>query len=353
MNNDLTFFTNEPENSLYERFNKILKKNTQFFDVLVGYFRASGFYLLQDSLDNVEKTRILIGINTDKQVLEMFQDSQGEIKEMNFSNIEAINQYKQVLQNEFEKSEDIEEVESGVNKFIKMLKDGRLELRIYTKQQIHAKIYIMKDYEDSPDYGRVITGSSNFSQNGLVDNLEFNVELKNSSDVKFAQEKFEELWRESIEINQACVDTIENKTWIKSDITPYEMYVKFLYEYFKEEINDDQLDNNDKFRVYPDGFKPLQYQKDAVIQAKRMLEKHNGIFISDVVGLGKTYICALLAQELPGRKLILCPPVLKEYWENVMYSFQTPARVESVGKLDKILEEGSNSKILFPINKFL
>ena len=210
MNNDLTFFTNEPENSLYERFNKILKKNTQFFDVLVGYFRASGFYLLQDSLDNVEKTRILIGINTDKQVLEMFQDSQGEIKEMNFSNIEAINQYKQVLQNEFEKSEDIEEVESGVNKFIKMLKDGRLELRIYTKQQIHAKIYIMKDYEDSPDYGRVITGSSNFSQNGLVDNLEFNVELKNSSDVKFAQEKFEELWRESIEINQACVDTIKH-----------------------------------------------------------------------------------------------------------------------------------------------
>lgn len=340
MNNDLTFFTNEPENSLYERFNKILKKNTQFFDVLVGYFRASGFYLLQDSLDNVEKTRILIGINTDKQVLEMFQDSQGEIKEMNLSNIEAINQYKQVLQNEFEKSEDIEEVESGVNKFIKMLKDGRLELRIYTKQQIHAKIYIMKDYEDSPDYGRVITGSSNFSQNGLINNLEFNVELKNSSDVKFAQEKFDDLWRESIEINQACIDTIENKTWIKSDITPYEMYVKFLYEYFKEEINDDQLDNNDKFKVYPDGFKPLQYQKDAVIQAKRMLEKHNGIFISDVVGLGKTYICALLAQELPGRKLILCPPVLKEYWENVMYSFQIPARVESVGKLDKIVEEG-------------
>ena len=78
----------------------------------------------------------------------------------------------------------------------------------------------------------------------------------------------------------------------------------------KEEINDDQLDNDDKFRAFPDGFKPLQYQKDAVIQAKRMLEKHNGIFISDVVGLGKTYICALLAQELPGRKLILCPPVL-------------------------------------------
>ena len=61
--NDLTFFTNEPERNLYDRFNKILKRDTQFFDMLVGYFRASGFYLLQDALDNVEKTRILIGIN--------------------------------------------------------------------------------------------------------------------------------------------------------------------------------------------------------------------------------------------------------------------------------------------------
>ena len=42
--NDLTFFTNEPERDLYARFNKILRSNTQFFDVLVGYFRTSGFY---------------------------------------------------------------------------------------------------------------------------------------------------------------------------------------------------------------------------------------------------------------------------------------------------------------------
>ena len=64
IHNDLKFFTNEPERNLYDRFNKILKRDTEFFDVLVGYFRASGFYLLQDVLDNVSKTRILIGINT-------------------------------------------------------------------------------------------------------------------------------------------------------------------------------------------------------------------------------------------------------------------------------------------------
>ena len=342
-NNDLTFFTNEPERNLYDRFSKILNRNTQFFDVLVGYFRASGFYLMQDALDKVEKTRILIGINTDKQIVDMFEETQGEIKEFSLSNKESITEYKKELEKEFEKSEDTENVENGVNKFISLLKEGKLEIRIYTKQPIHAKIYIMRDFKDSADFGRVITGSSNFSQSGLVNNLEFNVELKNSADVQFALEKFEELWKESVEVNQECVDTIENKTWVKSDITPYEMYVKFLYEYFKEEINDDLIDSSkDSSRYYPDGFVPLQYQKDAVIQAKRILEKHNGIFISDVVGLGKTYICAMLAQELDHKKLILCPPVLVDYWENVMFNFGVRGvKVESVGKLDKIIEDGT------------
>ena len=52
---------------------------------------------------------------------------------------------------------------------------------------------------------------------------------------------------------------------------------------------------------------------DAVIQAKRIIEKHNGVFISDVVGLGKTYMCALLAKELHGGKLFIVPPVLMDY----------------------------------------
>ena len=44
MTTDLKFFTNEPERDLYSRFATILKSNTQFFDVLVGYFRTSGFF---------------------------------------------------------------------------------------------------------------------------------------------------------------------------------------------------------------------------------------------------------------------------------------------------------------------
>ena len=64
------FYTNEEGNTLYERFNQTLK-NAQYFDSLVGYFRTSGFYRLYKSLDNVEKIRILIGLNIDKQTFDI------------------------------------------------------------------------------------------------------------------------------------------------------------------------------------------------------------------------------------------------------------------------------------------
>ena len=66
MHTDLKFFTNEPERDLYTRFATILKSNTQFFDILVGYFRSSGFFKLYESLENVEKIRVLVGLNVDK-----------------------------------------------------------------------------------------------------------------------------------------------------------------------------------------------------------------------------------------------------------------------------------------------
>ena len=74
-------------------------------------------------------------------------------------------------------------------------------------------------------------------------------------------------------------------------------------------------------------------------QAKRMLAKYNGVFLADVVGLGKTYITALLARELyGGRKFVICPPVLKNYWEEVLRDFGVVVKVVSLGKLDEILD---------------
>ena len=87
----------------------------------------------------------------------------------------------------------------------------------------------------------------------------------------------------------------------------------------------------------------MKYQKQAVIAAKKILETYNGVFLADVVGLGKTYISALLAQQLPGKKLIICPPILKSYWYDTFFEFGIRGfRVESLGKLDDIIANGTD-----------
>ena len=51
----LKFFTNEPERDLYSKFQSLLRGEMNFFDVIVGYFRTSGFFKMCDALNSVEK----------------------------------------------------------------------------------------------------------------------------------------------------------------------------------------------------------------------------------------------------------------------------------------------------------
>ena len=334
------FFTNEPDNDLYTRFSKILQSNTQFFDVLVGYFRTSGFFKMKDALKDVETIRILVGLEVDRFTVKIIDEAKNEIAYERRTEKEGKDIITADIRREFVEAPVEESVESGVRTFIEWLKSGKLQMRLYTEAPLHAKVYIMrKDPSKSDVKGSVITGSSNFSAAGLSNNLEFNVELRDDDDVIFAEKKFEELWAKSVDIKDTYLDAAENKTWLRDDITPYELYLKTLYEFFKEEINadKDKLGND----IMPDDFMRLQYQIDAVVQAKKTLEAHGGVFISDVVGLGKTFICAMLARTLKkGKKLIICPPVIVDYWKQVLLDFDVSATVESLGKLDHLLEKG-------------
>lgn len=348
VDNDLTFFTNEPDRDLYSRFCNILKGHTQFFDILVGYFRTSGFFKLYPAMCDVEKIRILVGLNVDAKTFELIEKS----KEGNlFGGLtikEAKDKLGEAVEEEFADEQPSLDSEQGVRHFIEWLRSGKLEMRMYMEAPIHAKVYVMrKDPEHVPDqYGSVITGSSNFSLAGLQNNLEFNVELKNSHDVKFALSCFEKLWEKSEDISAAYIEAVNARTWLRDDITPYEIYLKTLYEFFKEEINTDKEELAEN--LLPDGYMRLQYQLDAVLQAKKTLEAYNGVFISDVVGLGKTYICAMLAKLLhKGKKLIVCPPVLIDYWNEVLWEFDVAAEVVSLGKLDSVLEKADKYQYIF------
>jgi hypothetical protein len=69
---DTTFFTNEPGYALLDRFKKTLK-HVKYFDVLVGYFRNSGFHQLCESFESIDKIRILVGLNIDQKAYEIIE----------------------------------------------------------------------------------------------------------------------------------------------------------------------------------------------------------------------------------------------------------------------------------------
>ncbi len=351
MQTDHTFFTNEPGRSLLDRFKATLK-DTRYFDILVGYFRSSGFYQLYEDIEPIDKVRILVGLGIDEQSYKTISAYHSQTVIDFESHHNAKKEFQKNLINEIENSKEIDQkLEIGLQKFIEFLqteclnKDEdikqkgngkRLEIKAYPSQNIHAKVYIGRFQPDDRDYGFVITGSSNFSLSGLVANREFNVELRNRVDVEYALDQFNDLWKDAVDISEEFVDAVKNKTWLNDTIKPYELYLKLIYEYLQEDIN-----LQDNFEAFlPDGFMKFQYQEQAVIQALKKLEEYNGVFLADVVGLGKTFIAAQLLQQVRGRILVICPPVLQDYWKESLLEFRVPAEVESLGKLEHIINKG-------------
>ncbi|NMB91976.1 helicase [candidate division WWE3 bacterium] len=340
MSTDTSFITNENNSSLLDRFRTLIK-DTAYFDVLVGYFYSSGFHELYESLETTNKIRILIGIGTSSEVTTFIEKSKQ--LELEYSYSETKTHFENMIFSELENSKDSEAVEKGVYKFIEWLRSGKLEIKAYPTENLHAKLYIMGFKEGDRDVGRVITGSSNFTKSGLVDNLEFNVELSRPEDVSFAQKQFNHLWESAVDVSEKYIETVQQRTWLNDTITPYELYLKFLYEYFKTDLSQSE----ELFYKYiPENFKSLEYQEQAVLNAKRIVEEYGGVFISDVVGLGKTYIASMLAQQLEGRNLVLAPPNLLDErnlgsWRNVFKDFNIPATFESIGSLHKLVAKGT------------
>ena len=211
MSSDLTFLTNEPGKSLRDRFGVLLGKDTRYFDCLVGYFFISGFYKLFPALEKVEKIRILVGLRTDSTAYELLQRAREQGELIFKSHASTQEQVATDVLVELETAPDSADIETGVRKFVEWVRSGKLEVKAHATENLHAKVYIMTFAEGDRDKGRVITGSSNLSQSGLQDNLEFNVELKNRADYDFAIAKFNELWAVAVDVSKPYEDTIINR----------------------------------------------------------------------------------------------------------------------------------------------
>ena len=156
MYNDLTFFTNKEEQTLLDRFNKILRNSTQYFDVLVGYFRTSGFYNLYESMEDIERIRILVGINADIKTIELIDKAKNEQIKLNLSTKEIRDEFTGEIIKEFEESEDSEEVEKGAIKFIEFIKSynsqSRPQIMELFKLYSDKNIFIFNNRKEADEF---------------------------------------------------------------------------------------------------------------------------------------------------------------------------------------------------------
>ena len=209
---------------------------------------------------------------------------------------------------------------------ITALKESKLQIRIIKDKPTHAKFYIFStepttSHTGQTNYnGSLIVGSSNLSQNGLYKNYEFNLESRDSDDIGYALFEFEELWRKSIPLTSGDAvrleTTIKEHTYLK-ECTPKEIYYKLLMQYFG--LNKIKVDSTLK-SFFPRSFKKPDYQLTALSEGLDKLQKYNGFFLSDVVGLGKTLIASIIAKKFESedehfKTLVVCPASLKANWE--------------------------------------
>lgn len=343
-------FTNREGNTLMKEFEGVLLHNPQIrnLDAVVGFLRASGYFSLRPFLDNIGKVRVLIGIDVDKYIAQaarqgkLFFGAEEDVKE----------DCLRKIRKDIESSNYKKEIEEGMFQMVQDLLDGKLELRAHPSKKIHAKIYVLYP-DDFNQYtqGMAITGSSNLSGNGLgisqERQYEFNVKMDRYDDVKFAKDEFEELWKEAegCEITANDVKNTIERTYLKADVSPYDLYVKMLMEYFSDRII--ETDNDDPFDM-PEGYTKYDYQMDAVIEGYQKLIRYDGFFLADVVGLGKTVIATMIAKKFlieNGRDhtkiLVVYPPAVEQNWKTTFKDFGIDKYANFVtnGSLNKILDE--------------
>jgi superfamily II DNA/RNA helicase len=132
-------------------------------------------------------------------------------------------------------------------------------------------------------------------------------------------------------------------TYLSKDVTPYELYIKMLIEYFGNRIGYD----TESFYDMPEGYRRIEYQIDAVEEGFEKLLRYDGFFLSDVVGLGKTVIAAMIAKRFSlenGREktkiLVVYPPAVEENWKATFNDFEIMnVRFVSNGSLKKVIDE--------------
>ena len=327
----------------------------------VGFFFLSGLEALGKRLETIKELRLLIGSTSNRQTIEQLtegykrlelveQATQGMRFAKRADRRDSAEHTAQNLRETVEVMDQTDEGEELIHSLVRMIQDQRLKVRVYTKGRLHAKAYIFDYSQPSPtEAGIAIVGSSNLTLAGIRDNTELNVLVHDNTSPLHPgggnhaklTEWFEELWAEADDFEPHLMREL-NESWAVKLATPYEIYMKTLYELVKDRLEggeardilwDDEITRD-----------LAEFQKDAVRQAIQMIRDDGGCFVADVVGLGKSYVGSGIVKHFERtehcRPLIICPKTLEDMWVGYNETYHLNAQVLPMSMLQADADRG-------------
>jgi len=343
-----TFITNSKVNTLKKRLFQLIEHSSEL-KFLVGFFYFSGWQELYDAIKDREDLtiKILVGLRVDK-LLNRIVEVPEERKKL--SDEEKVEGFFDSLLNALNSSDmDSREFYEQVSFFVTLSENNKLILR-KTQDPNHAKLYLFNIKESLQGIAdkKFITGSSNLTRAGILEQNEFNVEISDYGTDE-AEAYFDDLWETAVPITEVdsrkndLINIIQNRTQI-AKLTPFEAYATVLKTYI--DVQEQKNIRPSVLRLLREkGYIEYSYQIDAVKQALTILSSYSGVIIADVVGLGKSVIAGMIAKNMTRRGLIICPPSLigdknaKSGWKKYTHDFQLyDWEIRSSGDLENVLE---------------
>jgi len=345
--------TNQNSPNLAESIQSILP-SSESAKFAVGYFFLSGFNAITEYLDNVKELRLLIGSVSSPETIEAIAEGSHRLKEA-LSAVDEMAHPKSTLS-----AERVEETKTAIGQsasalaqsdenqklvitLAKAIEEQRVKVKVYTKGRLHAKAYIF-DYGQTYDAqghplprdqkGCAIVGSSNLTLSGLTHNSELNVKVYGDTNHAELTHWFTHLWNDARDFDKSLVEELKS-TWAVAQVPPYHVYLKALYEFVRDRLD---YEKTSEYLWQSEITAALaEFQRNAVQRAIQIIRQYDGCFVSDVVGLGKSYIGAAIIKHFERyertRSLIICPQSLVRMWEHYNEAYQLNARVLSMGML--------------------
>lgn len=281
-----------------------------------AYFTVPAYLALREHLDSIGSMRFLFG---EPRFLSNLDPDHVQSKAF------ALRDEGMVLENQAK-------LRAGARQCAEWIEKNNVEIRSVIKPDfLHGKLYFI----ERPEVRKAITGSSNFTVNGLglkggKGNYELNMVVDADSTRAALLEWFNSLWDDvrSDEnpaglVADAREEVLQYLRELTTDRDPDFVYKKTLLTLFgaQEHERDEQDAETEQTLENTAIWNSLyEFQKHGVKAILSRINSHNGCILADSVGLGKTYSALAvikyfeLKASQKARVLVLCPKKLEENW---------------------------------------